>query len=84
MPERSYDSIIFGAGLYGLYAARFLADRGRKCLVLERDATVMRRATWINQARVHNGYHYPRSLTTAQKSAHYYRRFHEDYDFCIL
>ncbi len=84
MSTHSYDSIILGGGLYGLYAARFLADHGRTCLLLERDETLMRRTTWINQARVHNGYHYPRSLTTAHKSAHYYRRFHEDYAFCIL
>ena len=29
------------------------------------------RATYINQARVHMGYHYPRSYSTAIKSAHY-------------
>ncbi len=80
----TFDAVILGAGLYGLYAAKLLADHGRHCLVLEWDATAMRRATWINQARVHNGYHYPRSLSTAIKSAHYYRRFHEDFDFCIL
>ncbi len=29
------------------------------------------------------GYHYPRSYTTAKKSAGYYNLFLEDYDFCI-
>ena len=29
------------------------------------------------------GYHYPRSLATAQKSAGYFKRFVEDYSFCI-
>ena len=29
------------------------------------------------------GYHYPRSLTTAVKSAGYFRRFVEDFGFCI-
>ena len=41
------------------------------------------RATYVNQARVHQGYHYPRSLHTALKSAHRFRRFNEDYGFCI-
>ena len=77
------DHIILGAGLYGLYAAKLLADHGRSCVVLEYDEKAMKRATWINQARVHNGYHYPRSLSTAGKSAHYYRRFHEDFGFSI-
>ena len=78
-----YDRIIIGAGLYGLYAARFCGKRGEKVLVLEYDQAPFERATYINQARVHMGYHYPRSLTTAVKSAGYFRRFVEDFGFCI-
>lgn len=78
-----YDKIIIGAGLYGLYAAAFCADRGQHVLVLEYDSAPFMRATYINQARVHMGYHYPRSLTTAVKSAGYFRRFVEDFGFCI-
>lgn len=81
--ERKYDKIIIGAGLYGLYAAKFCGERGEKILVLEYDKAPFQRATYINQARVHMGYHYPRSLTTAVKSAGYFKRFVEDYGFCI-
>lgn len=41
------------------------------------------RATYVNQARVHQGYHYPRSISTAMKSAGYFERFNKDYAFCI-
>lgn len=78
-----YDKVIIGAGLYGLYAADLCSGRGEKVLVLEHDEAPFRRATYINQARVHMGYHYPRSLSTAVKSAGYFRRFTEDYGFCI-
>lgn len=78
-----YDKIIIGAGLYGLYAARFCAKKEQHILVLEYDGGPFERATYINQARVHMGYHYPRSLTTAVKSAGYFRRFVEDFGFCI-
>ncbi|MBQ9990246.1 MAG: FAD-binding oxidoreductase [Lachnospiraceae bacterium] len=81
--NREYDKIIIGAGLYGLYAALYSANKGEKVLVLEYDRTPFGRATYINQARVHMGYHYPRSLTTAVKSAGYFKRFVEDYGFCI-
>lgn len=81
--NKTNDIIIIGAGLYGLYAALFCAKRGDKVLVLEHDPEAFSRATYINQARVHMGYHYPRSYTTAKKSADYYDRFIEDYDFCI-
>ena len=78
-----FDKIIIGAGLYGLYASLSAAQHGEKTLVLECDATPFRRATYINQARVHQGYHYPRSLSTAKKSAGYFERFNRDFDFCI-
>ncbi len=81
--DRSFDRIIIGAGLYGLYAAEKCGKMGEKILVLEKDDTVFKRATYVNQARVHMGYHYPRSLATATRSAGYFKRFCEDYDFCI-
>ncbi len=78
-----YDKVIIGAGLYGLYSALFCGRKGERILVLENDPTPFRRATYINQARVHQGYHYPRSISTAMKSAGYFERFNQDYQFCI-
>ena len=83
MVNQEYDRIIIGAGLYGLYAAEYCGRKGERVLVLEYDRQSFSRATYINQARVHMGYHYPRSLSTAEKSAKYYRRFHEDFSFAI-
>jgi hypothetical protein len=51
--------------------------------VLEYDGAVFERATYINQARVHMGYHYPRSISTAVKSREYFDRFNKDYGFCV-
>ena len=81
--DKRYDRVIIGAGLYGLYAAKFCGERGERVLVLEYERRPFERATYINQARVHMGYHYPRSLTTAVKSAGYFKRFVEDFGFCI-
>lgn len=79
----AYDKIILGAGLYGLYSALHCGKKGQNILVLECDSTPFRRATYINQARVHQGYHYPRSVSTAMKSAGYFERFNKDFAFCI-
>ena len=79
----TFDKIIIGAGLYGLYSAVFCGKRKEKILVLECDDIPFKRATWINQARIHMGYHYPRSYSTAIKSAGYFRRFVDDFKFCI-
>lgn len=78
-----YDKIILGAGIYGLYSALFCGKKGEQVLVLEYDEAPFERATYINQARVHNGYHYPRSYSTAIKSKNYFNRFNEDYGFCV-
>ena len=78
-----FDRIIIGAGLYGLYSALFCGKKGLSVLVLEKEPDSFSRATYINQARVHMGYHYPRSLSTAMKSAGYFKRFVDDYKFCI-
>ena len=79
----TYDKIIIGAGLYGLYAALYCGKRGQSVLVLEYEDAPFKRATYINQARVHMGYHYPRSFSTAIKSAGYFERFNEDYGFSV-
>lgn len=79
-----YDKVIIGGGLYGLYSALLCAENGQNVVVLEYEDASFKRATYINQARVHMGYHYPRSLSTAIKSAHYFEKFCKDYEDCIL
>jgi len=79
-----YNKIIIGAGLYGLYSALYCAKNNNdKVLVIECDKEPFMRATYINQARVHMGYHYPRSISTAIKSRGYFERFTKDFGFCI-
>ena len=80
---KKYDKIIIGAGLYGLYSALYSCKKGQHVIILECDDAPFKRATYINQARVHQGYHYPRSISTALKSAGYFDRFNKDFAFCI-
>lgn len=79
-----YDRIIIGAGLYGLYFASLCGKIGENVLVLEYDQQPFSRATYVNQARIHMGYHYPRSMATAVKSARYFERFVKEFKDCIL
>ncbi len=83
MKKSYYDNIIIGAGIYGLYSALALARKKRKVLIVEMDHTAFTRASYVNQARVHNGYHYPRSLSTAKKSSEYFEKFSKDFNFAI-
>jgi len=81
--QSEYDAIVIGGGFYGCSLACALAERLPRILVLEREAELLTRASYANQARVHNGYHYPRSLLTAKSSAVNYPRFMQDYPDCI-
>jgi glycine/D-amino acid oxidase-like deaminating enzyme len=84
--SRSYDAVVIGGGFYGLSIALSLRrDLGlRRILLLERGDELMGRASYVNQARVHNGYHYPRSILTAYRSRVNYPRFVEDYGDAIV
>ena len=80
-----YDSIIIGAGFFGLYLAQHLArEHNHRVLILEKNQEVMKRASYVNQARVHNGYHYPRDLLTAKRSARFYPRFIDEFKDAIF
>ena len=76
-----FDKIIIGAGIYGMYAAKRTLEKNpnEKVLILEGENTYFKRGSYINQARLHNGYHYPRSYSTASKSAKYFDRFYNDF-----
>lgn len=75
------DAVVIGGGFYGAAIAVYLAkQRGLKRIVLvEREPALLRRASYSNQARVHNGYHYPRSFTTAYRSRVNLPRFLRDW-----
>jgi len=75
------DAVIIGGGFYGSAIAIYLAKtRGlRRVILLEREPKLLTRASYNNQARVHNGYHYPRSFTTAFRSRINLPRFVQDW-----
>lgn len=79
------DVVVIGGGFYGCAIAIYLArQRGlRNILVVEREPTLLTRASYNNQARVHNGYHYPRSFTTAFRSRINLPRFVQDWPMAV-
>lgn len=83
MGQRDYDSVIIGGGIVGCTLALYLKQYLDNVLILEREGDILLRASYINQARVHNGYHYPRSLLTALRSRVNLPRFLEEYSDCI-
>lgn len=80
------ETIVIGGGFYGLSVALYLRDHLniKDIIVFEKETTMMSRASYVNQARVHNGYHYPRSILTAYRSAANFSRFVDDYRPAII
>ena len=78
-----FDAVIVGGGFYGARLSLQLRATGRTVLLVERESGLLGRASLRNQARVHNGYHYPRSLLTSLRSRLNYARFLEEYDECV-
>ena len=62
------DAVVIGGGFFGCCLAVHLRQRFAKVVLFEREPTLMMRASRVNQARLHNGYHYPRSFLTAARS----------------
>jgi glycine/D-amino acid oxidase-like deaminating enzyme len=77
------DTVVVGGGFYGARLALMLRSFGQSVAIVERGPTLLGRASLRNQARVHNGYHYPRSILTSLRSRLNYARFLDEYSDCV-
>lgn len=80
--KKSQKVVIVGGGMFGSCLAIFYQDAGYETVLIEAEGLVSR-ASYRNQARVHRGYHYPRSFLTASRSAASFARFVCDFSAAI-
>ncbi len=82
----TYDAVVIGGGFYGAAIAAHLRARGgfENVIIVEREQALLQRASYNNQARVHNGYHYPRDFTTAARSRQNLSRFVHAYHDAVV
>jgi len=59
--------LVIGAGIFGSTIAAELSEHGNDVVLIEKNKQIMDAASRVNHNRVHFGYHYPRSLKTAQQ-----------------
>ena len=78
-PPVDTEALVVGGGFFGARLAALLARRGMQVTLCERADALLTRASYRNQARVHGGYHYPRSLLTARRSRANFPRFLADH-----
>jgi hypothetical protein len=88
--SRVFDIIVLGGGIYGKHIALQLHKRGKKVCIIEKDdcknfgQSKTGVASLVNQARIHNGYHYPRSIATAMHSTKNYQKFIQDFKSAVI
>lgn len=80
----NYDAVVIGGGFFGCTVSLYLKKYLKSVLILEKEADLFQHASYVNQARVHKGYHYPRSLLTALRSQINFGKFIKDYQDCIV
>jgi len=79
-----YDYIVIGGGFYGCCLALYLRSISDRVLLVEAGDALMTRASRVNQARVHTGFHYPRSAITAVKSMLLHQKFVKDFPEAVV
>lgn len=82
--DGGFDVAVIGGGFYGMYLASHFARKGRSVVIIEERDAFMGRASYVNQARVHQGYHYPRSVLTALRSRVSFPRFVAEFPRCVV
>jgi glycine/D-amino acid oxidase-like deaminating enzyme len=75
MSRPDWDVVVIGGGFFGCCLALTLRTACDRVLIVEREPELMTRASRVNQARIHTGFHYPRSMVTARRSRALQARF---------
>lgn len=75
--------VVIGAGIHGLTASLALAARGAAVTLVERHARVLSGTSAATHNRAHRGYHYPRSLETADECLRGFSFFEQQFPEAI-
>lgn len=78
----TFDYLIIGGGIFGAFAAQYLAPHTSVALV-EKEPSLLTRASKINQTRLHTGTHYLRAPRTASDARRHHDRFIREHQFAI-
>lgn len=75
---------VIGAGIYGLTTAIELDRSGFDVDLFEKEGDIMTAASWGNQWRLHRGYHYPRSASTARSCRQSAELFQKEFPEAVI
>ena len=76
--------IVIGAGIFGVSTSIKLSEMNYDVTLVETNSSIMGNASKCNHNRLHLGYHYPRSYSTAKQSLDGYALFQSEFKNSIL
>ena len=76
--------LIVGGGIFGCTTAIYLSNAGIDVTLIEKNDDIFKEASFINQYRVHRGYHYPRSHETIKQCSEAYNEFEKFFRDAIM
>lgn len=83
MTNRTLNICIIGGGIFGLTIALHLSKYSRSIKIFESNSKILNGATKYNHNRHHFGFHYPRSIETANQCLDAKRDFDKYYKKCV-
>jgi len=78
------DIAVVGGGIFGVTVALRLARDGHAVTLFEEKPDILQAASFCNQYRLHRGYHYPRSWSTAEACVRGTEQFKAVYPECVV
>ena len=75
---------VIGGGIFGCTAAIYAARAGHEVVLYEQASSLLSGASFGNQHRLHEGYHYPRSPETARECREGNILFREEYGKAVI
>ena len=75
---------VIGGGIFGCTTAWKMAKDGYDVTLYEKNDDIISQASYVNQYRLHRGYHYPRSKETAEQSQWGEHSFLQEYGDAIV
>lgn len=76
---KNQDTIIIGGGIHGITAALALAETNANVTVIDKRHKLLQGTSGATHNRAHMGYHYPRSIKTAEECLQGLNYFQEKY-----
>jgi hypothetical protein len=76
-------ALVVGGGVYGSTAALALARAGFHVDLFEQNDQLISTASFVNQYRLHLGFHYPRSKLTRDECITSFKEFTSQYPQCV-